>query len=139
MNMAVLADRVKFRDYPDGKRRGSLDGLDSAYAPAVHVKASALAGDLGCPPSWPPQESQQLSDPRLTSADRPGDGMSTSPAADSSPAAAEQVQPLARSDSDASPVSATSRHSSQLEDSELNDNEQAGMALLGTAHHSSAQ
>ncbi len=137
MNMAVLADRVKFRDYPDGKQRGSPDGLDSAYATAVHLKASALAGDVISPPSWPPHESQQLSDPRLTPADPARGGMPASMAAESSPVAGEQALPVVRSNSDGTPVGAVSRHSSHSEDSEKSENEQAGTALLGNAHHGS--
>ena len=134
VNMAVLTDRVKFRDYPDGKQRGSPDGLDSAYATAVHLKASALAGDVS-PPSWPPPESQQLTDPRLTSVDKSQGGMPLSVTTGSSPAAAALA--LTRSNSDHTQVSAVSRHSSRSEDSELNENEQAGTALLGNAHHGS--
>ena len=136
VNMAVLADRVKFRDYPDGKQHGSPDGLDSAYAPAaVHLKASALAGDALSPPSWPPPESQQLSDPRLMSADQARGIMTASVLVESSPAAGDRALPLARSNSDGSAVSAVSRRSSHSGGSEMNVTEQAGTALLGNAHH----
>jgi len=135
--MAVLADRVKLRDYPDSKQHGSADGLDSAYATAVHLKASALAGDVISPPSWPPHESQQLSDPRLTSADPARGGMPASMMAESNLVAGEQALPLVRSNSDGTPVSAVSRHTSRSEDSDINEYEQAGTALLGNAHHGS--
>ena len=141
--MAVLADLVRFRDMPDGKPRPAhSDGLDSAYAPAVHhVKASALAGDVDSPPLWPPRDAQQnvfqLSDPRLASAvEQSKDGLLSDEMASTernSAAAVQAAQPPARSDSNGSLVSALSSRS----DDAVSDNEQAGLALLGRTHQDS--
>ena len=147
VNMPVLADRVKFRDVPEGKPRHAFgDGRDPAYAPAVHVKASALAGDVASPPLWPSHDAQQetqLSDPRLPSSERASSGPPGGEAAVADVTAAieeatvqKAPEPLARSDSDDSLVSALSRRSSHSED-RMNENEQAGMALLGRTHQDS--
>jgi hypothetical protein len=143
--MAVLADRVKFRDMPEGKpRHAHSDGLDSAYSPAVHhVKASALAGDVDSPPLWPPRGAQQsvfqLSDPRLASApEQSQDGLLKDEMASremSGAGATLGAKPPARSDSDDSLVSALSRRSDDRMN--VSENEQAGLALLGRTHQDS--